>query len=400
MKKKVIAIDGCGGDFAPCAVIDGVISANLGDVHYLICGIKSELKQFQAQLDKAQVSYEFCFTEGSVSSEMSVGSAIKTGKTSSMGMAIQKVVDKEAMAVISSGNTGAYMAMAKVMIGMIPGIDRPAIAGVMPTEKGVSVMLDLGANAECNVKNLFDFAIMGIALAKALFQKKFPSVSILNIGSEDIKGNTLVKSTSELFKVKLSEYYKGYIEANEITKGNVDVIVTDGFTGNIALKAAEGIATFIINLLKQKFVGNLFYKIIGALIVKPIKATLSNVDPRKHNGAILLGLNGVVVKSHGNSDAIGFANAIKFTAQVLSENLYDNIKEKLILYDSGADDEDLEEDGIYDGKEKSDDEGSQEVNLKEEGKDEEADYEAKKNAKERDKNDNCEQKISAIGRVV
>ncbi len=324
---KVIAIDAMGGDNAPNAILKGIAQFGSSGYHFLIYGNADILNRNKFLLP-ADLSYDIRHTEEVVTSDMDVMSSLRTGKNSSMGLAIQAVKDGEASAVVSAGNTGLYMALAKIILKTIDEVDRPAIASILPGENGRTICLDLGANAECTVKNLVDFSIMGEALARTVFDKDDISLALLNIGSEDAKGNKLVKQTSEMLK-KLFSNYVGFVEGDDIAKGNVDVIITDGFTGNVFLKTMEGTAKYIVSELK-KALADSFLSRIGALMALPALTKLKKkMDPRLYNGAILLGLNGVVVKSHGGTDEIGFAHAVKFTMNVLKENIFVRINEQL-----------------------------------------------------------------------
>lgn len=326
-KARVIAVDAMGGDRAPEAVIKGLRSfsaSDYPDYHFIIFGEKNYVSPYLSDLH-SNVSHEFRHTDFAITSEMEVMDALRVGKKSSMGLAIQAVQSGEAIAVVSSGNTGLYMALAKILLRTIDGISRPAIASVLPGSQGSTVCLDLGANAESDVKNLVDFAIMGEALARSIFNQDDVSLSLLNIGSEEVKGSRLVKKTSEILKT-LFDNYVGFVEGTDLCKGVVDVIVTDGFTGNVALKTAEGTAKFIASELKKSIKSSFLSK-IGALIAAPALLRLKKrMDPRLYNGAILVGLNGVVVKSHGNSDEIGFENAVKFTMNILNKDIFNRIR--------------------------------------------------------------------------
>jgi glycerol-3-phosphate acyltransferase PlsX len=324
---KVIAIDGMGGDNAPEAVLDGLARLAVHNFHFIIFGNKKIIDKY-VHLLRSDISYEIRHTDAVVTSDMSVTSALRTGKNSSMGMAIQAVKSGEAAAVVSSGNTALYMALAKIILKTIPGIDRPAIASIIPNKNGRAICLDLGANAECEVKNLVDFAIMGEALAASIFNRKNIRLALLNIGSEDVKGNRLVKKTSEILK-KLFENYVGFVEGDYIFAGNSDVIVTDGFTGNVSLKTIEGTANYVVSELKNALSSSWISK-VGALLATPaLNALKKKIDPRLYNGAILVGLNGVAVKSHGGADAVGFSNAVRFTVDILRNNIFDRIGEQL-----------------------------------------------------------------------
>ena len=325
--RQVIAIDAMGGDNAPESVLKGLSQFKGADVHFLIFGDSEVLKKYESDFLNG-VSYEIRHTAAVITGDMDVMSSLRAGKDTSMGLAIQSVKSGEASAVVSAGNTGLYMALSKIILKTIEGIERPAIGTLIPGTKGRTVCLDLGANAECNTKNLIDFAIMGEALARSVFEKDNVSIALLNIGSESGKGNRLVKQTSEILK-KLFDNYVGFVEGDDINKGIVDVIVTDGFTGNVFLKTIEGTAKFIVSELKGALVDSFLSK-IGALLALPSLSKLKKkLDPRLYNGAILLGLNGVVVKSHGGTDDVGFANAVRFTMNVLRENIFDRIRDQL-----------------------------------------------------------------------
>lgn len=326
---KVIAIDAMGGDNAPKAVMEGIaaLGAQRG-LRYIIFGDQKKLEGYVSLLNAKNIYFEIRHTEAYVTSEMEVMAALKVGKTSSMGLALSSVANKEAQAVVSSGNTGLYMALAKILINTLPGIDRPAIASIMPGVNGRTIFLDLGANAECSGKNLIDFAIMGDALARLIFNKDEVRVALLNIGSENSKGSTLIKKTAEVLQ-KVLDSYVGFVEGTDICKGIVDVIVTDGFSGNIALKSIEGTARYILSEFKASFAQRILAK-MGLLLAYPaLRSFKKKIDPRLYNGAMLLGLNGVVVKSHGNSDAVGFANAIKFALNSLDDDFFLRINDQI-----------------------------------------------------------------------
>ncbi|MDR0632378.1 MAG: phosphate acyltransferase PlsX [Holosporaceae bacterium] len=325
--EKIIAVDGMGGDNAPEAIFRGLSKFRTSGFRFLIFGDNERLRKYEPMLSQG-ISYEIRHTDVVVTSDMDVLSSLRSGKGSSMGMAIQAVQSGEASAVVSSGNTGLYMALAKVILKMVEGIDRPAIASIIPGKNGKMVFLDLGANSECGVKNLVDFAVMGEALARSVFDKHDIKLALLNIGTEESKGGRLIKKTSEILK-KLFCNYVGFVEGDDLSKGDVDVIVTDGFTGNVALKTIEGTAKYIISEMKDAFSGSILSKAGALLAISSINSFRKKLDPRLYNGAILLGLKGVVVKSHGNSDEVGFANSVKFTIDILKNNIFDRIREQL-----------------------------------------------------------------------
>tara|TARA_B100001540_G_scaffold263998_1_gene243964 strand:- start:36 stop:785 length:750 start_codon:yes stop_codon:yes gene_type:complete len=249
-----------------------------------------------------------------------------------MWKAIDSVKSKESDVVVSAGNTGALFVIAKLNIPMIENIDKPALSALWPNKIGMNVVLDLGANVECNEKNLIDFSLMGAALHKSLFPHEISKVSLLNIGSEEIKGNSTIKNTYKELSNKKNPIYDfcGYIEGNQIMDGKVNVIVTDGFTGNVALKTAEGTANFITNELKNALSGNIIGKISSFLNIKNLKKFKEKLDPRLYNGAILLGLNSPVIKSHGGTDYIGFANSLGVCEKIIEGKLIEKIKNNIL----------------------------------------------------------------------
>lgn len=322
-----IAVDAMGGDQGPREIIKGLCGLIDRDVEFLIFGDASEIDSACKEY-LVSVCYEIVHCDDVVRCDTPVSSAVRSLKTSSMGRAVCAVRDGEADAVVSSGNTGGYMALAKVALKTIPGIDRPAIAGTIPGQNGRSVMLDLGANAETSLRNLVEFAVMGEALGKVVLGKETPSVSLLNIGAENIKGCQLVKNAAGLVQ-KLVGNYVGYVEGDDIVKGDVDVIVADGFSGNIALKAIEGTARVLMSELKEAFTDGIVSKLGACALMKPLKRMGSRYDPRMHNGAMLIGLNGIVVKSHGNSDAVGTASAVRYAIDAVSNGLLEKMRDQI-----------------------------------------------------------------------
>ena len=247
-----------------------------------------------------------------------------------MFKAIESIKSGTSNAVVSSGNTGALMVISTVLLKTIKGISRPAIASVFPTKKSETVMLDLGANIECDDKNILDFAIMGKIFSKTVLGIKNPKIGLLNVGSEILKGNEIVQISAKRLTKEKNIYFYGFIEGNDIPKGFVDVVVTDGFTGNIALKTAEGISELYTDFLKSSFTDNLYSKVAYKVSLPVLKSLWDRVNPSKYNGAMFLGLNGIVVKSHGSSDDIGFANAISVAYDLcinnFNEKIIDDIK--------------------------------------------------------------------------
>ena len=242
-----------------------------------------------------------------------------------MFRAVQSVKDGKSHAIVSSGNTGALMVISTVLMKTIKGISRPAIASMFPTMKSKTVMLDLGANIECDLKNILDFAILGKTFSKTLLNINKPKIGLLNVGSEVLKGNQIVQLAAKKLQMEKNINFYGFIEGNDIPKGLVDVVVTDGFTGNIALKTAEGTADLYTSYLKSSFKDNLYSKFAFIISLPVLKSLWNRVNPGKYNGAMFLGLNGIVVKSHGRSDAYGFANAISVAYDLSINNFNENI---------------------------------------------------------------------------
>ncbi len=333
----IVALDAMGGDYAPSIVIEGANKAYLDfkkrephfSLEYLIFGQKERLLVELEKFPDLKKASSLIHSEGKVAADDKPSYALRNSKNTSMGMAINAIKQKEAHAAVSSGNTGALMAIAKVSLRTLPGITRPAIVTLLPAIDKKIVALDLGANAECEAANLVQFAIMGDAFAKVMLNKLKPSVGILNIGSEDIKGNEIVKKAAQILYEQNCLNFTGYIEADDITQGTVDVVVTDGFSGNIAIKMAEGTALLCRQLLEQAFKSNLISKIGYLLTKKSLKSTFKMIDGRYYNGAMLIGLNGIVVKSHGGADAIAFANAIEVAVELSRQQINQKITQEV-----------------------------------------------------------------------
>ena len=313
-EEVIIALDGMGGDLAPDSVIEGayLASKKLLNIKFNIYGNKNKILPILKKKKEILNLVNFRHTKEIITNDTKPTDALKKSKRmSSMFQAINSVHKGESQAVVSGGNTGALMAISIVLLKTIKGIDRPAIASMFPTIKSETIMLDLGANINCSLKNILDFVILGKTFAKTVLGLKKPKIGILNVGSEGLKGNELVRLAYLKLSKNISDVdFYGFVEGNDISKGIVNVIVTDGFTGNIALKTAEGTAELYTNFLKSSFKDNLLSKIIFLIASPILKSLLDRVDPSKYNGAMLLGLNGIVVKSHGGSKAEGFANAI------------------------------------------------------------------------------------------
>ena len=327
-----IAVDAMGGDNSPKKVIDGIIhhySSNK-DVFYKIFGDEAQIIKCLNNKINNKI-FEIVNTSKKVSSEDSPLEAAKKGKDTSMWLAIESVKNKDCDIVISAGNTGALLVISKLNLEMIKNIDKPALSALWPNKKGMSVVLDLGANIECSTKNLFDFSVMGASLYKSLYPSEVPKVALLNIGSEELKGNEIIKETFKLLNDKKNDDFKfsGYIEGNQLMNGNVNVIVSDGFTGNVALKTAEGTANFITDELKQALDGTFIGKLSSLLNISNLKKFKKRLDPRLYNGAIFIGLNSPVVKSHGGTDYIGFSNSLDVCCRIIKGNLIEKIKKNI-----------------------------------------------------------------------
>ena len=327
-----IAVDAMGGDNSPRKVIEGIIHNHQKNKEnfYKIFGNKDEIsKHLDNRINES--FYEIIHTNDVVKSTDSPLEAAKRGKKTSMWLSIESVKNKETDIVISAGNTGALLVIAKLNLKMLENIDRPALSALWPNKKGMSVVLDLGANIECSSKNLADFAIMGASLYKSLYPNDFSKVALLNIGSEELKGNETIKETYQLLNDRKNQNFdfEGYIEGNELMNGKVNVIVSDGFTGNVALKTAEGTANFISDELKKALSGSILGKISSLLNISNLRKFKKRLDPRLYNGAIFVGLDTPVVKSHGGIDYIGFSNSLDVCNRIIKGNLIKKIKENI-----------------------------------------------------------------------
>ena len=327
-----IAVDAMGGDGSPKKIIDGIIHNHKSNNEnfFKIFGDENEiLKHINNRINKDY--YQIVHTNNVVKSTDSPLEAAKRGKDTSMWLSIESVKKKDCDIVISAGNTGALLVIAKLNLKMIKNIDKPALSALWPNKKGMSVVLDLGANIECSSKNLVDFSIMGASLYKSLYPTQNPNVALLNIGSEELKGNEIIKETFQKLNDKKSENFNfaGYIEGNELMNGTVNVIVSDGFTGNVALKTAEGTANFITGELKKALSGTILGKISSLLNISNLKKFKKRLDPRLYNGAIFIGLDTPVVKSHGGTDYIGFSNSLDVCNRIIKGNLIKKINENI-----------------------------------------------------------------------
>ena len=325
-REIIIAIDTMGGDHGPIAVINGAFQVlqKIPKIKFIFFGNKIEIAPLLKKKDIFNIS-EIVHTDQIITNDIKPIDALRKFRKSSMFKATESVKLGVSNAIVSGGNTGALMVISTVLMKTINGINRPAIASMFPTKKSETLMLDLGANIDCDVKNILDFAIMGKIFSKTVLGIKKPKIGLLNVGSEISKGSKIVQMAAKrLAKEKNIDFY-GFIEGNDIPMGIVDVVVTDGFTGNIALKTAEGISELYTDYLKKTFNDNLYSK-LAFIISLPILKTLWNrVSPGKYNGAMFLGLNGIVVKSHGRSDSDGFANAISVAYDLCINNFNEKI---------------------------------------------------------------------------
>jgi glycerol-3-phosphate acyltransferase PlsX len=318
-----IALDAMGGDHGPAVTVPAALAAlrSRPDLNLILVGQRAVLEKELARHASAE-SARLRIQEASqvVGMDEPPAQALRGKKDSSMRVAINLVKNGEAQAVVSAGNTGALMATARFVLKTLPGIDRPAIITAFPTVHGHVHILDLGANVDSTPEQLLQFGIMGALLVGAVEHKERPLVALLNVGVEDIKGNEVVKKADELFRASALNYH-GYVEGDEIFLGKVDVIVCDGFVGNVALKSSEGLARMISQFMKEEFTRSLFAKLAALVALPVLNALRRRLDPRQYNGASLVGLNGIVIKSHGGTDTIGFEYAIRVAAEEVQNQL-------------------------------------------------------------------------------
>ena len=338
MTKKIsIAIDAMGGDNSPEKILKGIgifLDKNKSKDDFIlnVFGKQEIINDLLKKYKISSSAINIINSNSVVSDEETPLTAVKNSKNTSMWNCIQHQLEGKSDISLSAGNTGVLLVISRMILKMMNEVSKPALAGLWPSKKGMNVVLDLGANIECNDKNLIDFAELGSALFKSLFPSEKPKVSLLNVGSEEIKGTEILKIASQKLKDLSGEdnfIYRGYIEGNNIMSGDSNVIVTDGFTGNIALKTAEGTAKFITNNLKESLTENYFTKLSLIFSYFSLKKFKDKLDPRRYNGAIFLGLNGPVVKSHGGIDSIGFYHSIDLCYKIIKGNLMSQIKKNL-----------------------------------------------------------------------
>ncbi len=329
-----IALDAMGGDKAPDMVVRGADIAleRSPELKFILVGDEARIRPLIASTRRLKTrAPEVVHTDKVVAAEDKASVALRQGKGTSVRVAIDLVGKGKAHCVVSAGNTGALMAMAKLVLRPMPGIDRPAIAGFFPTRRGESAMLDLGANVVCDANNLVQFAIMGQIFVRTVLGLERPTIGILNVGSEEQKGHESVREAAAILRsmTDMPFEFHGFVEGDDIPAGTVDVVVTDGFSGNIALKTAEGTSRLIGQFLRDAFRNSLLSK-LGYLFARGAVGQLrQRMDPRRYNGAMFLGLNGIAVKSHGGTDAIGFANAIGVAADMKRYGFLEKVREEL-----------------------------------------------------------------------
>jgi phosphate acyltransferase len=328
-----IALDAMGGDNAPRSVIRGanIARQRYPQARFIFFGDQARVEPLLAQLPQLKAVSAMQHTPDVIKADDKAAQALRGGRQSSMRLAVDAVRDGQAQAVVSAGNTGALMAIAKFVLKTLPGIDRPAIASFFPTLRGESVILDLGANLVCDSDNLVQFAVMGNVFARTVLGIRHPTMGILNVGSEEQKGHEAIRDAAAVLKATtLPGSFHGFVEGDDIAKGTVDVFVTDGFTGNVALKSIEGTVKLYTEFLKEAYKSSLSARVGYLFARRALGALRTRMDPRRYNGAIFLGLNGIAVKSHGGTDAVGFANAIGVAADMLLHGAIDKIKEDFV----------------------------------------------------------------------
>lgn len=326
-----LAIDAMGGDNAPGMVLDGLELAaeRHPKARFLLFGDRALLEPHLAKHRRARAVCTIRHAAETISNDTKAAAAVRI-RQSSMRLSIDAVASGEAAGVVSAGNTGALLALGKIVLKSLPGIDRPAMAGIGPSARGDVVMLDLGANVRCDVRNLVEFAVMGDAFARTVLGLTEPTIGLLNVGVEEMKGDDTLRQVAEILRAShIGPRFHGFVEGNDITAGTTDIVVTDGFTGNVALKTGEGALKLISDLLRHVFTRSLSAK-IAYLIARPGLDRLREwLDPRRYNGAVMVGLNGVVVKSHGGTDAKGFAHAVDVAMDMVVHRFNDHIREDL-----------------------------------------------------------------------
>lgn len=333
--RLTIALDAMGGDSAPDSVIEGAALASLRypEAEFLVFGDEQRINSLMCKRKFLQHAVTVCHAPEAIREDTNLLQALRKSRSSSMRLAFNAVTEGRARVVVSAGHTGILMAMAKQTLKLLPGIRRPALASFVPTRRGRTVMLDLGANVECEADDLVQFAVMGAMFSRAVLADRVvddPTVGLLNVGVEEGRGRALLKAAAgKLRKMSLPLRFKGFVEGHDIAEGVVDVVVTDGFTGNIALKTAEGTARLYSEFLRRAFYGSLLARASYHLLRSAFRKFKHRIDPRHYNGAMLLGLEGICIKSHGNSDAVGFAQAIELAIKAIRDSFDEQIKQQM-----------------------------------------------------------------------
>lgn len=343
-----LAVDAMGGDHAPGMVVDGlaVAAERHPGARFLLVGDEARLAPLLARKERAAAISTVRHASEAIAGDLKPTAALRV-RDSSMRVAIDAVAAGEAKGVVSAGNTGALLALSKVVLKTLPGIDRPAMAGIGPSSRGDIVILDLGANVACDVRNLVEFAVMGDVFARTVLGLPKPTIGLLNVGSEELKGDDRVRLAADVLRGShLASQFRGFVEGHDIAAGTTDVVVTDGFTGNVALKTGEGALKLVGDLLRQVFSASLAGRLAYLLARPGLDRLRTWLDPRRYNGAVMLGLNGVVVKSHGGTDAEGFAHAVDVAMDMVTHRFDDRIREDLARF-GGL--QDLGKDGGKDG---------------------------------------------------
>jgi len=321
-----LSIDAMGGDNAPGVILRGmeIAAQRYPFVQFILYGDKEAVEPLLKNSKALAGRVEFVACDEVVTPETKPSAAVRGLQNSSMRQSIKAVVEGAAQGVISAGNTGAYMALAKLLLKTMPGIDRPALASLAPTLRGETIILDLGANVECSSKNLQQFAIMGEVFARHVLHLPKPMVGLINVGSEEIKGSPIVKEAYDLIRTSsIKDNFYGFIEGDDITRGTVDVVIMDGFTGNVVLKTGEGVMHLALQYFKEAFKSSWTAR-LGYLLASPMLRKLSmRLDYRRYNGGIWLGLNGIAIKSHGGTDELGFSHAIDLAVDMITSNVND-----------------------------------------------------------------------------
>lgn len=326
-----LAVDAMGGDRAPAMVVEGmeIAAERHPEARFLLVGDRARIEPLLRRYRRAATACTLRHTPDVISDDLKPTAALRI-RTASMRVAIDAVAAGEAAGVVSAGNTGALLALSKIVLKSLPGIDRPAMAAIGPSARGDVVLLDLGANIYCDARNLVEFAVMGDMFARTVLGLTAPTIGLLNVGSEELKGDDRVRQAAEILREShIGPQFHGFVEGHDIAAGTTDVVVSDGFTGNVALKTAEGALKLMGDLLRQVFMSSLASRIAYLLARPGLERLREWLDPRRYNGAVMLGLNGVVVKSHGGTDAQGFAHAMDVAMDMVVHRFNDRIREGL-----------------------------------------------------------------------